>query len=448
VFNIDLWQEIYATVRRNKLRTVLTALAVAWGIFMLVVLLAAGKGLRNGIEHQFRDDAINSIWIFPGKTSLPHAGQPIGRQIQLTNDDYEALKRLPGVEHITGRVYLWDEGKVKRGDKRTAFDIRAVHPDHRFLERTEIISGRYLDWFDHTHRAKVAVIGDEVRDFLFKRGEDPIGQWITIAGLEYQVIGVFQDQGNEGERRKIFIPISTAQMAYSGARPEPGQQKQTEQDKQKQQQQQQQQGQQQAQQKQSRTGSNRVNQIMLTVGDASVEESKQMEDRILRLLAERHRFSPEDKRALRTSNGVEEYAEIQMIFNILEMFVWVVGLLTILAGIVGVSNIMLIAVKERTREIGIRKSFGATPGSILRMITQEALVLTAVAGYLGLVAGVGLVELVSSFLPEIEFFRDPQIDMRIALMATTLLVVCGTLAGFFPAWRAARINPIQALRDE
>jgi putative ABC transport system permease protein len=290
---------------------------------------------------------------------------------------------------------------------------------------------------DHQQRAKVAVIGDEVRDFLFKPGEDPIGQWITIAGLEYQVIGVFQDLGNEGERRKIFIPISTAQMAYSGARPEPGQQKQTEQDKQKQ-----------GQQKQSRTGSNRVNQIMLTVGDASVEQSKQMEERILRLLAERHRFAPEDKRALRMANGVEEYAEVQMIFSILEMFVWVVGLLTILAGIVGVSNIMLIAVKERTREIGIRKSFGATPGSILRMITQEALVLTAVAGYLGLVAGVGVVEVVSSFLPEIEFFRDPQIDMRIALMATGLLVVCGTLAGFFPAWRAARINPIQALRDE
>jgi putative ABC transport system permease protein len=443
VFNIDLWQEIYDTVRRNKLRTVLTALAVAWGIFMLVVLLAAGKGLQNGIEHQFNDDAINSIWIFPGKTSLPHAGQPIGRQIQLTNDDYEALKRMPGVEHITGRVYLWDEGKVKRGDKRTAFDIRAVHPDHRFLERTEIIRGRYLDWLDHQQRAKVAVIGDEVRDFLFKPGEDPIGQWITIAGLEYQVIGVFQDLGNEGERRKIFIPISTAQMAYSGARPQPGQQKQTEQDKAKQEEQKKQ-----DEQKQSRTGSNRVNQIMLTVGDASVEESQAIERRILELLAERHRFSPEDKRALHLANGVEEYAEIQMIFSILEMFVWVVGLLTILAGIVGVSNIMLIAVKERTREIGIRKSFGATPGSILRMITQEALVLTAVAGYLGLVAGVGVVELVSSFLPEIEFFRDPQIDMRIALMATGLLVVCGTLAGFFPAWRAARINPIQALRDE
>ena len=414
MFNIDLWQEIYGTVRRNKLRTFLTALAVAWGIFMLVVLLAAGKGLRNGIEYQFRDDAVNSIWIWPGKTSVAWGGNPIGRQIQLTNDDFEAIKRLPGVEHITGRVYLWDEGTVRRGDKRSAFDIRSVHPAHRFLEKTLITRGRYIDDIDIQQRRKVAVIGDEVRDFLFKKGEDPIAHWITIAGLEYQVVGVFQDDGGQGERRKIFIPISTAQMAYGGAQ----------------------------------GGSNRVNQIMLTVGKADLETSQQLEARILKLLAEKHRFSPEDKRALRINNNLEEYGEVSMIFTILELFVWVVGFLTIMAGIVGVSNIMLIAVRERTREIGIRKSFGATPGSILRMITLEALVLTAVSGYLGLAAGIGLIELVTSFLPEIEFFRDPQVDMRIAIMATLLLVVSGTLAGFFPAWRAARINPIEALRDE
>jgi putative ABC transport system permease protein len=414
VFNLDVWQEIYGTVRRNKLRTFLTGLAVAWGIFMLVVLLAAGKGLRNGIEYQFRDDAVNSIWIWPNKTSIPWDGHPIGRQITLTNDDFEAIKRLPAVEHITGRVYLWNEGVVKRGDKKSAFDIRAVHADHRYLEKTLMISGRYIDELDLAERRKVAVIGDEVRDFLFATGEEPIGQWITIHGLEYLVVGVFQDEGGQGERRKIFIPISTAQMAYGGAQ----------------------------------GGSNRLNQIMLTVGDADLGASKRLEDRILRILAERHHFSPDDKRAMRMNNNLAGYAEVSMIFTVLELFVWVVGFLTILAGIVGVSNIMLIAVRERTREIGIRKSFGATPGSILRMITQEALVLTAVAGYLGLAAGVGLIELVTSVLPPIEFFRDPQVDMRIALMATGLLVVSGTLVGFLPAWRAARINPIQALRDE
>jgi putative ABC transport system permease protein len=414
VFNLDLWQEIAGTVRRNKLRTFLTGLAVAWGIFMLVVLLAAGKGLRNGIEYQFRDDAVNSIWIWPTKTSIPWEGHPIGREIALTNDDFDAIKRLPGVEHITARVYLWNEGTVVRGDKKSAFDIRSVHPDHRFLEKTLVVAGRYLNDRDLDERRKVAVIGDEVRDFLFARGEDPIGQWITIHGLQYRVVGVFQDEGGEGERRKIFIPISTAQMAYGGAQ----------------------------------GGSNRVNQIMLTVGDAGLGASKRLEARILALVAERHHFSPEDKRALRIRNNLQEYGDIQTIFTMLELFVWVVGILTILAGIVGVSNIMLIAVRERTREIGIRKSFGATPGSILSMVTQEALVLTAASGYLGLAAGVGLVELVTRFLPPVEFFRDPQVDLRIAIMATALLVVSGTLAGFFPAWRAARINPIQALRDE
>ena len=414
MFDIDLWQEIWGTVRRNKLRTFLTALAVAWGIFMLVVLLAAGKGLQNGISHQFRDDAVNSIWIWPGNTSIPHGGHPIGRRIQLTNADYEAIKKLPGVEHITGRVYLWDEGIVKRGDKKTAFDIRSVHPDHRYLEKTLIIRGRYIDELDLVERRKVAVIGDEVRDFLFERGEEPIGKWVTIAGLEYQVVGVFQDEGGQGERRKIFIPISTAQMAYGGAQ----------------------------------GGTTRINQIMLTVGNADMAASKKLERRILELLAERHHFSPEDKRALRLNNNLEEFANVEKIFTVLELFVWVVGGLTILAGIVGVSNIMLISVRERTREIGIRKSFGATPGSILRMVTQEALVLTAVSGYLGLATGVALVELVNSMLPPIDFFRDPHVDMAFAVGATVLLAITGTLAGFFPAWRAARINPIEALRDE
>ena len=412
--NIDLWQEIWGTVRRNKLRTFLTALAVAWGIFMLVVLLAAGRGLQNGIEYQFRDDATNSLWIWPSKTSLPWQGQPIGRQVQLTNADFEAIKRLPGVEHITGRVYLWNEGTVVRGDKKSSFDIRSVHPDHKFLENTLMIRGRYINDLDIAERTKVAVIGDEVRDFLFQPGEEPIGQWITIHDLQYQVIGVFQDEGGQGERRKIFIPISTAQMAYGGAQ----------------------------------GGSNRVNQIMLTVGTADLAASKVLEQRILALLAERHHFSPEDVAALRIHNNLEDYQTVQTIFTVLGLFVWVVGGLTILAGIVGVSNIMLIAVKERTREIGIRKSFGATPGSILRMVTLEALILTAVAGYLGLAAGVALIEVVTHFLPPIEFFRDPRVDMRIALLATLLLVVSGTLAGFFPAWRAARVNPIQALRDE
>jgi len=408
MFNLDLWQEIWGTVRRNKLRTALTGLAVAWGIFMLVALLAFGKGLHNNVVYELRDDAVNSIWINPGQTSKPWQGHQPGRFIKFTNEDYDLIKRVPGVDKITSR-YFPPANTVARGAKTTSFDIRTVHPDHLYLENTVMIRGRYLDDLDIANRTKVAVIGDAVRDFLFAPDEEPIGQWIAVGGIQFQVIGVFHDEGGEGERKKIFLPISTAQMAFGGA--------------------------------------NQVNMIMFTVGSASLDESMVIDKRVRALLAERHNFDPEDKRALRMWNNLERYNDIAKIILMIQLFVWVVGGLTILAGIVGVSNIMLIAVKERTREIGIRKALGAPPRSVLSMITQEALVLTGVAGYLGLVAGVGFVEVARRYVPS-DIIRDPAVDLRIALAATVLLVIAGTLAGFFPAWRAARINPIEALRDE
>jgi putative ABC transport system permease protein len=409
VLNLDLWQEIWGTVRRNKLRTVLTGFAVAWGIFMLVVLLAFGNGLHNNVVHQFRDDAVNSIWIHPGQTSRPHAGHQPGRFLRFTNEDHEAIARLPGVEHITSRFFIRGNNTITRGAKTTSFDVRAVHPAHRHLEGTQIVQGRWLDDLDLAERRKVAVIGVDVSRFFFGPDEDPIGAWLTVAGIQFRVVGVFHDEGGEGELKKIYIPITTGQMAYGGA--------------------------------------NRVHMIMFTVGQASLAESVALEERVRALLSERHHVAPDDRRALRVRNNMEAFEKIASVTLMIQLFVWVVGGLTILAGIVGVSNIMLIAVKERTREIGVRKALGAPPGSILTMIVQEALVLTTVAGYLGLVAGVGAVELIRRFVPA-DVIRDPQVDLRIALTATVLLAVAGTLAGFFPAWRAARINPIEALREE
>lgn len=408
MLNLDLWQEIWGTVHRNKLRTALTGLAVAWGIFMLVALLAFGKGLHNTVVYEFRDDAVNSIWINPGQTSKPWQGHSPGRFIKFTLEDYDRIKRVPGVDRITAR-YFPPNQTVTRGAKTTSFDIRSVHPDHLILEKTVMLAGRYIDDLDIAERRKVAVIGDEVQGFLFAPGEQPIGKWIAVGGVQFQVVGIFHDEGGEGERKKIFLPISTAQMAFGGA--------------------------------------NNVNMIMFTVGNASLAESLRIEKRVRALLAERHNFDPEDKRALRMWNNLERFDDIATIILMIQLFVWVVGGLTILAGIVGVSNIMLIAVKERTREIGIRKALGAPPRSILSMITQEALVLTGVSGYLGLVAGVGFVELARHYVPS-DIIRDPTVDLRIAFAATILLVIAGTLAGFFPAWRAARINPIEALRDE
>lgn len=409
MFSLDRWQEIFDTLRRHKLRTLLTAFSVAWGIWMLVILLGAGKGLQNGVERNFRDDAINSLWLFPSKTSVPHEGHPVGREIRFTNDDYERIRQLvDGVEHITGR-YNMRGNLVSYGNKKSSFDVRSCHPGHQYLEKTQVIRGRFINDLDIAQRRKVAAIGVPIAEFLFGE-EDPMGEWFRIAGVPYQVVGIFEDEGGEGEMRKIYVPISTAQLAYGAG--------------------------------------DRIDRLMFTVGDADVAKSQEIERQVRELLAKQHHFSPDDKRALRIRNNVENFQEIQQIFAGIRIFVWIVGFGTIIAGIVGVSNIMLIAVKERTLEIGVRKAMGATPLSIVSMIVQESVFITAVAGYVGLVAGVVKLELINRFVPENEYVGKLEVDLGLAITATVLLVIAGALAGFFPAWRAAKVDPVVALRSE
>ncbi|MBL9106302.1 MAG: ABC transporter permease [Myxococcales bacterium] len=411
MFDLDRWQEIGQVLRRRKLRTGLTAFSVAWGIFMLVILLGAGNGLQHGAEYGFRDDATNSIWVYPGRTSVPHEGHAVGRPVQFTNDDHEAVAAaVSAVEHITSRFYLEGQFVVSRGERHASFDVRSCHPGHQFLENTIIKSGRFLDNLDIGERRKVAVIGTIVADALFARHEDPLGQWIDVRGIPYRVVGVFEDTGGEGELRKIYIPISTAQMAYNGQ--------------------------------------NRVHQIMFTLGDATVAESREIAAEVQRLLAHRHEFALADRQAIRVSNNLEQFQRFLDLFAWIRRFTWVIGIGTILAGIVGVSNIMLIAVQERTREIGVRKAVGATPGAIVGLIVQEALVITAVSGYVGMLAGIGALELAARVLPQSDFMRDPEVDLGVVAGATLVLVVSGLLAGYFPARRAARISPVAAMRAE
>jgi putative ABC transport system permease protein len=411
MFSIDRWQEIWGTIRRNKLRTFLTALSVAWGIFMLVLLLGAGRGLQNSVAWSFRDDAINSIWMSGGETSKPHRGLPIGRRVIFENADFDHIRdNVAGIEHITGRYHMWGSYLIAYQGKSAAFDLRSTHPAHKYLERTEIVSGRFLNELDQREARKVVVIGVPVAEALFGDA-DPLGEWISINRIMYKVVGVFTDAGGEGELNRLYIPISTGQRSYGG-------------------------------------GTQRMHRIMFTVGDASVDESKDIFERTKALLAERRRFAVDDERALRARNNLEQFQEIAQVFTYINIFVWIVGAGTIVAGIVGVSNIMLISVKERTKEIGVRKALGATPASIIGLILQESLLITGVAGYSGLVAGVGLLELVNRYVPDNEYLRDPTVDLSIAVSATVLLVVAGLLAGFFPARRAAAINPVEALRDE
>jgi putative ABC transport system permease protein len=406
----DKWQEILDTIRKNKLRTFLTGFSVAWGIFMLIVLLGSGQGLSNGIDYQFRDDAVNSLWIYPGQTSLPYKGLGPGRKVQFTNEDYREIRdQVDGVEHITSRFYVRGAVNVSYKDRYGDFNIRSVHPDHKYLERTIVTEGRFLNDLDIKEFRKTTAIGQAVKDALFK-DEPAIGKNIKINGIAFKVVGVYEDEGPMSERERIYLPISTAQRTFNGA--------------------------------------NRVAQIMLTTGDADLETTQDMARMVNEKLADRHDFALEDKRAVYVSNNYEQFQEVMGLISGIRAFVWVVGIGTILAGMVGVSNIMLITIRERTKEIGIRKALGATPWSIVSLILQESVFITAVAGYIGLVLGVFTLEFAAGQLPDSDFFLNPSVDLSIAIYATVLLIAAGATAGFFPALRAARIRPIEALRNE
>jgi len=405
---LDALQEIFTTLRRNKLRTALTAASVAWGMLMLVVLLGAGRGLQNGAAYEFRDDAVNSLWLYSGKTSRPFGGRGPGREVKLMNEDYDALQRhFPRIDHITARFYMWGEFTVSYGPKHSSFDMRGVHPGHQYLEKTIMVQGRFINDSDIAQHRKVCVIGTKVVDALFGK-TPPLGEYLLIHGLFYQVVGVFEDVGGEAELKKIYAPITTAQLLYK----QPG----------------------------------RVHQVMFTIGDASLEQSQALASQVTRFMAQRKGVSPDDRQALRIQNNVEQFQRINSVFVWIEAFVWLVGIGTLLAGVVGVSNIMLISVKERTREIGIRKALGATPRSIVTLVIGEALLVTSVAGYCGLIAGVGVVELAARYVKDVPFLRQPDVDLSVALTAALVLVFCGALAGFFPARHAAKISPMEALR--
>jgi putative ABC transport system permease protein len=410
MLDLDTWQEILDTLRKNRLRTLLTGFSVAWGILMLVVLLGSGQGLAHGVEYGFRDDATNSIWVRSGQTSVPYKGLRPGRNVQFTNEDYDGIRtEVAGVEHITSRFFIRGNLTVAYRGQASVFDVRAVHPDHQYLEKTIMVQGRFLNPLDIAEHRKVAAIGVRVQAQLL-RGRPAIGEYIEVKGVPFRIVGVFTDEGGQGEQEKIYLPISTAQRTFGGA--------------------------------------NRVAMMMMTVGDASVSESQAIAERLRLRIAERHDFDPEDRRAVSIANGVVQFQRFVDLMGGIRAFIWVIGVGTLLAGVVGVSNIMLIAVRERTKEIGVRKALGATPWSVMSLVLQEAVLVTAAAGYFGLVSGVALLQAMATLLPESDMFRDPSVDLNVALSATLLLVLAGSAAGFIPARRAAAIRPVVALRDE
>ncbi len=419
MFDLDNWTEIYHALTRNKLRTALTAFGVFWGIFLLMIMLGSGSGLRNGVSADFADEATNSFFLWTQATSKPYRGLPAGRSFELTNDDTEAIRRqIPEAKIVAPRNQLGGHrggNNVTRGNKAGAFSVMGDIAEYNQVEAIPIIRGRFLNDLDLAERRKIAIIGTGVQKVLFDEEEDPIGESIEINGVYFKVIGLFEpmQSGDEGDRKaqSIYIPISTFQSAFNTP--------------------------------------NYVNWFAITSDDdvpASV-----VEDKVLALLAARHRVAPDDTRAFGHFNMEEEFNKIQGLFSGISVLIWIVGAGTLAAGAIGVSNIMLIIVKERTREIGVRRAVGAQPISIMGQIVFESILLTSAAGYIGLLAGVGVMEGVRSALAngaQLQMFKNPGIDLQHAVLALVILIVSGTLAGIVPAQRAIRISPVDALRAE
>lgn len=420
MFDLDKWEEIWRTMMRHKMRTALTSFGVFWGIFMLIILLGAGNGLQNGAMQNF-DIAKNSVFVWTMPTTVPFAGFDAGRQITLTNEDSEALAQLSEVATISPRLrvsnrFTGQALSIVRGDNSVSFNIMGDLPEFLEIKPYIIEEGRFINRFDIDEDRKVAVIGLRVRDELFETGEQVIGEYIRIGGVPFKVVGIFNTRvmGEQAiqELQSLHVPLTTAQKTF-----------------------------------------NMGNQVtwygFIPSAGATATET---EDAIKDLLRTRHKVSPDDRAAISSFNVEREFREMQGIFSGISGFSWFVAIGTIVAGMVGVANIMLIVVKERTKEIGIRKSVGAKPISIITMIVLEALVISSVAGYLGLVSGVALTEgvafVIEQFGMQSDFFTNPEIDFGVAISAIAVLVFSGILAGLFPGIVAARISPVVALRDE
>jgi putative ABC transport system permease protein len=418
LLDLDHWQEIRIALLRNRARTALTAFGVFWGIFLLMVMLGSGSGLRKGVLQGFADGATNSFFLWTQRTQKPFAGMPAGRGIRLTNADVEAIReKVPEAEVVAPRNQLRGFGggnNVSRGRKTGAFSVMGDYPEIRRVQPLRIETGRFLNPIDVEESRKVAVIGTRVRELLFSRGEEPIGDSIVIGGVYFQVVGVFASPrtGDDADRdaQTIFVPFTTFQRAFNYG---------------------------------DRVG------WMAIIARSDVPASV-AEEKVLSLLRSRHKVTPDDLRAFGHFNLEEEFEKIQGLFSGIRLLVWIVGIGTLAAGVIGVSNIMLIIVRERTKEIGIRRALGAKPSAVVSQIVSESVILTSLAGYLGLVAGIALVVGIGKLLPPggAGMFLDPDVGVGEALQALAILVAAGVLAGLAPAQRALAVSPTVALRSE
>ena len=410
MFDLDRWREIFQTLGKNKLRTALSGFTIAFAILLFTLLFGIGNGLKHFFEREFSGDATNSVYINSGITSKPYKGLQSGRRIQFKNDDTKFIneKFEEEIDFFSPNIQRFNVLAVYKGNQNR-YVVRGVYPDYQPLESAVIEDGRFLTFLDLKKKAKVIAIGRLVEEDLFG-ARSAMGKNISLDGISYRVVGVFSDPGGDGDERFIYTPFSTAQGMYRD--------------------------------------NDELDYFGLTYNPKlNVDQALAFTNLLTKLLKEKHSVDPRDQGALRVRNYAEGARGVQQFIMVLNIIILFIGIGTLIAGVIGISNIMVYIVKERTKELGIRKALGATPGSIISMIMQESIFVTAIAGYVGLMAGVLVLKAIGKSL-EKYFIINPSVETYVVVAATIVLVTAGTIAGYIPAKRAARIKPIDALNDE
>jgi putative ABC transport system permease protein len=411
----DILSEILETMKRNKMRTFLTGFAVAWGIFMLIVLLGAGQGLMNGVKSEFEGRAINTVSLYPGWTSMPYRGYRADRAIRFDERTVEFVRTsFPEVEYITGNLNR-SPLSVAYGKEYGTWNITSCTPDMAHINYIVMTKGRFLNEADMKARRKVIVLNRQAAEALFK-AEEPLGKYVVADGIAFQVVGIYDRPQSQSFSMPVYIPLSTGKQLFDRG-----------------------------------WG---IRNITFTVNGITTEaEADALTERIRSKMGPFLGFDPTDTSAMYVQNTAKSAIEVFNILRIINIFLWVIGFACVMAGIVGVGNIMLVTVKERTREIGIRKAIGATPWSIIKMVIIEAIFIITVAGYIGIILGLGLTSLIGKALEAAGgegniLFRDPTVGLGIVFTVLGILVVCGVVAGLIPSLKATKIRPIEAMRAD
>jgi len=409
MFDLDRWREIFQAISKNKLRTALSGFTIAFAILLFTLLFGVGNGLKHTFEKQFAGDSQNSIYVNSGRTTKPYKGLQSGRRIQFRNEDSKFIN-----EKFSDKIQYFSPNiqrnmQVIYGGEQNRYNIRAVYPDYQPLESAVIQDGRFLTYLDIERRSKVVAIGRLVEKDLFDQ-RSALGKNLNIEGISYKVVGVFNDPGGDNDERYIYTPFTTFQGMYKP--------------------------------------NDELDYIGMTFSpDLSVDQAISFSNLLTKMLKEKHNVDPRDQGAIRVRNYAEGTKNVQQFMTVLNVIILFIGIGTLVAGIIGISNIMVYIVRERTKELGIRKALGATPKSIVGMIMMESIFVTALAGYSGLMIGVFTLDALGKTL-EKYFILNPSVEIYVVVGATIVLIIAGTIAGYIPAKRAARIKPIVALNDE